>query len=136
MQVERTDEVFVIKCGATNSSPRQLYRLHIGHRGDSSCAAYLISHLVQPCAGTLSLELIGDGPTRTLGRASQRTLLAKGVYFQHNAVGSHRQVFPLRVPIVDEVHDFLQGTHLAHALANLESPLAGILQILEMAFGG
>ena len=67
MQVETLDKILVVKGGALNCCACQLYRIHVGHRGDSTSTAHLIGNLVQAGANTLGLELISDGPTWTLG---------------------------------------------------------------------
>ena len=127
MQVERADEVFVVQGGTLHGGTRQLHGIHIRHRCDGTRAPHLISHLVQTRTHAFCLEFIGDGPAWTLCRESQCTLLAQGVHLQHDTVGSHRQVLALRVPVVDEVIDLLQGFHLLHALRDLEAPRTGNL---------
>ena len=44
MEVERTDEIFVIECGAAHRSTCQLYWSHISYRRHSTCATHLIGN--------------------------------------------------------------------------------------------
>ena len=127
VQVERADKVLVIQGGSLHGGTRQLHGIHIRHRCDGTRAPHR-TH-------AFCLEFIGDGPAWTLCRESQCTLLAQRVHFQHDTVGSHRQLFAFRVPVVDKVVDLLQGLHLLHALRDLEAPRTGNLQVLEMAVG-
>ena len=135
VQVERADEVLVVQRGAAHGGACQLHGLHVGHRGDGTGAAHLIGDLQQARLGTLGLELVGNGPAGRLGGIAQRTLLLQRVDFQHDAVGRHRQVFALPVPVVDVVENLLHRAHLAHALADLKAPAASGLQVLIVAIG-
>ena len=54
------------------------------------------------------------------------------VDLQYDTISGHWQVFPFRVPVVDEIHDFLQGFHFFHALADLKAPFCSRHQILIM----
>ena len=132
MQVETLYKILVVQCGALYCGTSQLHRIHIGHRGDGSSTTNLIGYLVQAGANPLSLKLIGDGPSWTLGCKAQSTLLSQRIYFQHNAICSYRQLFALCVPVVDEVVNLLQRLYLLHTLRNLESPTASHLEILKM----
>ena len=76
MQVETADEILVVQRGAFHGCSCQLHRVHIGHWRYCSCTPHLISHLIQSGAGPFSLELIGNGPPRTLCRETQGTLLS------------------------------------------------------------
>ena len=135
VQVEGADEVLVVQRGATHRGTGQLHRLHVGHGGHSARPPHLVGHFQQASARSLGLELIGNGPTGALGRESERALLSQTVHFQHDAVGSHRQVLALRVPVGYEVENFLNRLHLAHAFADLEAPLPRGLEVLEVALG-
>ena len=76
MQVETADEILVVQCGAFHRCSCQLHRVHIGHWRNRPSTSYLISHLIQSGTSPFCLELIGNGPTRTLSRESQGTLLS------------------------------------------------------------
>ena len=67
MQVKALDEILVVQRGTLYGCACQLHGIHVGHRRDGTCTTNLISNLVQSGANTLSLKLIGDGPTWTLG---------------------------------------------------------------------
>ena len=136
MQVKTLDEVLVVQRGTLHGGSSQLHGFHVGYRGYGSRTPHLISHFVQPCAGPFGLELIGNGPSRRLGRESQMPLLAQRGHLQHDAVGGHRQVLALLVPVVDEVVNLLQGLHLLHPLRNLEAPRLGRHQVLVMSVTG
>ena len=103
MEIETLDEILIIQGGTLHGGTCQLHRIHIGHRRDGSSAPHLISHLIQTGADTFGLELIGNGPTRTLSSESECALLAQRIDFQDDAVGSNGQVLTLCIPIVDEV---------------------------------
>ena len=60
-------------------------------------------------------------------------MLALRVHLQHYAVGCHRQVLALSVPIVYEVIYLVEGSHFPHSLAYLESPSASRLQVLVVS---
>ena len=79
MEVEALDEILVVEGGSFYDGTSQLDRIHICHRGDGSSTTYLIGHLIKTGAYSLCLELICDGPARTLCREAKRALLAKGV---------------------------------------------------------
>ena len=136
VQVETLDEVLVVQRGALHRGASQLHGFHVGNGGNGSRASYLIGHFIQPRTGPFGLELIGDGPSRRLGRESQVPLLALGVHLQHDAVGGHRQVLALLVPVVDEIVNLLQGLHLLHPLRDFEAPRLCRHQVFIMAVAG
>ena len=76
VQVETADEILVVQCGAFHGCSCQLHRVHIGHWRNRSCTPHLISHLIQSGTSPFRLELIGNGPPRTLSCESQGTLLS------------------------------------------------------------
>ena len=76
MQIKALDKVLIVQRGTFHSRTSQLHRIHIGYRRDGPCTSHLIGHLIQSGTHALSLELIGDGPTGTLGRKSQGALLS------------------------------------------------------------
>ena len=67
MQIKTLDEVLVVQRGALNCRSCQLHGIHIRHRCDGPCTANLIGDFIQAGTHTFCLELIGDGPARTLG---------------------------------------------------------------------
>ena len=79
MEVEALDEILVVEGGSFYDGTSQLHRIHVCHRGDGSSTTYLISHLIKTGAYSFCLELICNGPARTLCREAKRALLAKGV---------------------------------------------------------
>ena len=134
VQVETLYEVFVVERSPLHQSACQLHGFHICHGRDGTRAPHLVGHLAEACACPFGLELVGDGPSRTLRRIAQTALLAQGVHFKHNAVGGNGKVLALRVPIVYVVENFLKGLHLLHSLAYLESPSGCCLQVFVVAF--
>ena len=107
VKVERADEGFVVQRRAFHGRSGQLHGVHVGDGCHGTGAAHLVGHLIETGAGAFGLELIGDGPARTLGREAQRTLLPQRVHLEHDAVGGHGQVLPLAVPVADIVEDVL-----------------------------
>ena len=76
MQVETLDKILVVQRGALHGGTGQLHGIHVRHRGDGTRTPHLIGHFIQTRTGPLGLELIGDGPARTLGRKPKRSLLS------------------------------------------------------------
>ena len=76
VEVERADKVFIVERGALHGGACQLHRIHIGHRGDGTRTAHLISDLIQSGANAFGLELISNSPAGTLGRKAQGALLS------------------------------------------------------------
>ena len=129
MQMQLGHHIGIVQRGTAHLGSGQLHGIHIGHRRHGSRTPYLEHHLPQYGLLLLGLELVGNGPTGTLGRHAQTTLLRQGVDLEHYAVGGHGQELALGVPMVDVVIDVLQRTDQLHVLAYLESPAAGSLQI-------
>ena len=71
MQVETLDEVLIIQRSALHCRTCQLHRIHVCHRRHSTSTSHLIRHLIQTGTDALCLELIGNGPTWTLGCKSK-----------------------------------------------------------------
>ena len=136
MQVEPPHNVSVVQRGTADGGPGQQHRLEISHRRHHARAAHLIVDRNEARLRPLGLKLIRDGPPRTLRRGSERTLLPKGVYLEHNAVRSHGQAVALGVPMRDVSHDFLRRVADTHGVGRFESPPACRLQIVVMIVRG
>ena len=136
MQVKPLHDAGVMQRGTADGGPGQQHRLEVSHRRHHARAAHLIVDRNEARLGPLGLELIRDGPPRTLRRSPERTLLPKGVYLEHNAVRSHGQAVALGVPMRDVSHDFLRRVADTHGVGRFESPPACRLQIVVMIVGG
>ena len=77
VEIERTDEVFVVERRATHRRTGQLDGLHVGDGRHMPRTADLKCHLTQTGALPFGLELICDGPARTLCRIAEDALLAQ-----------------------------------------------------------
>ncbi len=126
MQVETLYEVLVVERGALDGGSSQLHWLHIGHRGDGSCASHLIGDVNQLGACAFRLELVCYCPSRALSRESQCPLLALRVHFQHYAVGCYGQILAFLVPVVYKVENLFHRVGFPYAVVrlrdNLEAP--------------
>ena len=107
MEVERRYDVGIMKRRASYGGTRELYRVKICHGRYRSGTSHLISHLVQSGQCSFGLEFISYCPSRRLGGVTQIALLAQRVYLKHYAIGCHRKVLSLYVPIVDEIEYLL-----------------------------
>ena len=136
MQSKPLHDVSVVQRGTADGGPGQQHRLEVSHRRHHARAPHLIVDRHEACLRPLGLELIRDGPPRTLRRGSERTLLPKGVYLEHNAVRSHGQTVALGVPMRDVSHYFLRRVADTHGVGRFESPPACRLQIVVMIVGG
>ena len=108
VEVELTDDVFVVQRGAAHGGAGKQHGLHVGHRRDSTRAPHLECHVEQARHGLLGLKLVGYGPARIFRRVAQPLLLSQVVHFEHNAIGGKGQGMARLVPIVYIVVDVLQ----------------------------
>ena len=136
VQVEGVHEIFVVQGGPLDNRAREQHRVEVGHRGDGARAPYLERHRVEPRERLLGLELVGDGPTGRLGRVAQVFLLPQRVDLEDHAVGSHRQMLALGVPIGDILLHLVDRVENAHGIGYLETPRTGPLQVLVVGIGG
>ena len=90
MKIELTYGVFIINRCTFHHRASKLHWIHIRHRSNGTGTSHLKCYPVEASALTLSLKLICNSPSRTLGRISESTLLTQRVYLKHNTVGSHR----------------------------------------------
>ena len=136
MQVEPPHDVSVVQRGTADGSTGQQHRLEVSHRRHHARTPHLVVDRNEARLGPLGLKLIRNSPPRTLRRGSERTLLSKGVYLEHDAVRSHGQAVALGVPMRDVSHDFLRRVADTHGVGRFESPPACRLQIVVMIVGG
>ena len=73
--VERFNEVFVMKCGTLNYRAAQLYRFEVGYRRHNTGSTDLVGDLFEQRQLFLCRELIRDCPTRCLGSKTEFFLL-------------------------------------------------------------
>ena len=102
--------------GALDDGAGQKDWVHIGDGCDGSSASYLVGDLIEACACSLGLELVGYCPSGALGCVAEMFLLSDRVDFEDYAVGGYGEVFALCVPVVDEGEDIIDGLALLHAL--------------------
>ena len=136
VEVELTDDVFVMQRGAAHGGAGQQHGLHIRHRRDSTRAPHLECHVEQARHGLLGLKLIGNGPARIFRRVAQPLLLSQVVHFEHNAVGGKGQGVACLVPIVYIVVDVLQRMRQLCRGRNVEAPARRLLHALIVGLGG
>ena len=105
--IESAHYILVVhRCSFYNST-RQQHRLEIGNRSDDAHAADIERHEPQTGKRAFGREFIRYRPSGRLGREPEIKLLSKRVYFEHKAVGRHRQSFAGFVPIVYIFVDFV-----------------------------
>ena len=130
MEVKRGHHVGIVERGATHLGSGELHGVHVRHGRDGAGPSHLEDNLPQRSLSLLCLELVGDGPARTLGRHAEALLLGEGIDFQNHSVRCNGQVLSLLVPIVDVLEDAFQGVDQPHVPAYLEAPPGRCLKVL------
>ena len=125
----------VERCAADGGAGQQ-HRFEVGHRRDGSRPAHLEVDAHKPREGLLGLELVGDGPLRSLGREAQLAAQGEVVDLDDHAVGGEGQLAPRRVPMVDEVVDLGPRAADAHRIRDLEAPRARLLKAFPVVREG
>ena len=125
MQVQRADEVFVVKRGAFDYCTAQQNRFHVGNGCHCAGSAHLVTHGVEARQLFFGGELKRNSPTRSLGGIAQHLLLSQRVDFQYYTIGRHRQRLALFVPVVDIIHHLFHRVADANGVADVKTHVAG-----------
>ena len=133
--IEQRDLFGIVQRGALDDRTGQQNRLQIGYGRNRSGPSDLKIDRQQPSQRLLGLELVGDGPTRRLGRIAEAVLKRETVDLDHDAVGCERQLLPGLIPTTDVLVDFVHVAAQGDLVRDFKSPLTGRHQAVVMRSG-
>ena len=138
--VELGDLIGVVERRAFYSCPGEQHRFEVGDGRDGACATDLVGDGIEARAHPLGLELVGNGPARSLGRHAQAALGLVVVHFDHDAIDFEGQGVARFVPMGDEVHNAIHPIHAFDVTlvgrGHFESPARRLQNaVVVVAFG-
>ena len=129
--------VGIVQRGILNGRSGHEHLFQPGHRRDSTRPAHLVVNANEARQALLGLELVGQGPSRRLGRGAQRPAVHGLVHLDDHSVNGERQSVASVIPVGQIVH---HSRHIVHALKSpvkrqggLEAPPGGIVDAPGMA---